>query len=66
MVDPYAVNDAVFLFGYAGDAADPFTTVTQVTDALDFVWTVEGWREEIPNCVCGPGRLIGRETAKER
>ena len=60
MVDPYAVNDAVFPFGYAGDAADPFTTVAQVTNVLDFMWTV-GRNPKL----CAWGRLIRRETAKE-
>ena len=66
IVDPHAVNHAVLLFSYAGDTADPFTTVTQVPNAFYFVWTVVSCWEEIPYCVCRPGGLIGRETRAMR
>ena len=62
IVDPHAVDHAVLLFSYAGDTADPFTTVAHVPNAFYFVRTVVSCREEIPYCVCRPGGLIGRKA----
>lgn len=56
------VYDAIGLGLEARQATDPLASVTQRAYPLNFVWTVERWKEEVPDCVCGPRRYIGGEA----